>query len=106
MSRARCFAEQAGIETLDLIEADHAMLQAAAANIDDDRARFHWADVTRFQPEAAYDAILRQPGRFTPGAGPIRRWGAPSSRRRRGCWPQGGRFFHGGEPPSAPMKTP
>jgi 16S rRNA (guanine1207-N2)-methyltransferase len=54
-------AEQAGIETLDLIEADHEMLQAAAANIDDPRARFHWADVTRFEPEAAYDAILANP---------------------------------------------
>ncbi|NKX43269.1 class I SAM-dependent methyltransferase [Roseicyclus persicicus] len=54
-------SEQDGIETLDLIEADHAMLEAAAANIDDPRARFHWADVTRFQPEAAYDAILANP---------------------------------------------
>lgn len=54
-------AEQAGIQTLDLIEADHAMLQAAMANIDDPRARFHWADVTRFAPEAPYDAILANP---------------------------------------------
>lgn len=54
-------SEQAGIETLDLIEADHAMLEAAAANIDDPRARFHWADVTRFEPEAQYDAIVSNP---------------------------------------------
>lgn len=54
-------AEQEAITTLDLIEADFAMLEAAAANIDDPRARFHWADVTRFQPEAAYDAILANP---------------------------------------------
>lgn len=54
-------SEQEGIVTLDLIEADHAMLTAAAANIDDPRARFHWADVTRFQPDAAYDAILANP---------------------------------------------
>lgn len=54
-------SEQDGIETLDLVEADHAMLEAAAANIDDPRARFHWADVTRFQPEAAYDAIVANP---------------------------------------------
>ena len=54
-------AEQAGINTLDLIEADHAMLEAAVANIDDPRARFHWADVTLFQPEAAYDAIVSNP---------------------------------------------
>ncbi|PWK60270.1 class I SAM-dependent methyltransferase [Roseicyclus mahoneyensis] len=54
-------SEQDGIESLDLIEADHAMLEAAAANIDDPRARFHWADVTRFAPEAKYDAIVSNP---------------------------------------------
>jgi 16S rRNA (guanine1207-N2)-methyltransferase len=54
-------SEQPGIDTLDLIEADHAMLEAAAANIDDPRARFHWADVTRFQPEGLYDVIVSNP---------------------------------------------
>ena len=43
-------AEQEAITHLDLIEADHAMLMAARANIDDPRAAFHWADVTRFRP--------------------------------------------------------
>jgi len=54
-------SEQEGIETLDLIEADHGMLEAAVANVDDPRARFHWADVTRFEPEAQYDAIVSNP---------------------------------------------
>ncbi|GAA5077894.1 class I SAM-dependent methyltransferase [Roseibacterium beibuensis] len=54
-------AEQAGIERLDLIEADHAMLEAAEVNVDDDRARFFWADATRFQPDEPYDAILCNP---------------------------------------------
>ena len=54
-------SEQPGIETLDLIEADHAMLEAATANIDDARARFHWADVTRFQPDGLYDVIVSNP---------------------------------------------
>jgi len=54
-------SEQDGIESLDLIEADHAMLGAAMTNIDDPRARFHWADVTRFQPEGSYDAIVANP---------------------------------------------
>ncbi|ABD56801.1 class I SAM-dependent methyltransferase [Jannaschia sp. CCS1] len=54
-------AEQEGIETFDLIEADHAMLEAAQHNIDDPRASFHWADVTRFTPEAQYDAIVCNP---------------------------------------------
>jgi 16S rRNA (guanine1207-N2)-methyltransferase len=54
-------AEQEGIEHLDLIEADHAMLEAARANVDDPRAEFHWADAMRFEPEAPYDAILCNP---------------------------------------------
>ncbi|MEM7721826.1 MAG: methyltransferase, partial [Pseudomonadota bacterium] len=54
-------AEQDSITSLDLIEADHAMLEAARINIDDPRAAFHWADVTRFTPEDPYDAILCNP---------------------------------------------
>jgi len=54
-------SEQDGIVTMDLIEADHGMLEAAAANVDDPRARFHWADVVRFEPEAKYDAIVSNP---------------------------------------------
>ena len=54
-------AEQDGIESLDLVEADHAMLEAAQMNVDDPRARFHWADATRFTPDAPYDAILSNP---------------------------------------------
>ncbi|MDG4649871.1 class I SAM-dependent methyltransferase [Roseibacterium sp. SDUM158017] len=54
-------AEQEGIEYLDLIEADHAMLEAARANVDDPRAAFHWADATRFEPSEPYDAILCNP---------------------------------------------
>jgi 16S rRNA (guanine1207-N2)-methyltransferase len=54
-------AEQAEITHLDLIEADHEMLEAARVNIDDPRAAFHWADATRFEPEDPYDAILANP---------------------------------------------
>jgi len=54
-------AEQEGVAALDLIEADHAMLEVAQINVDDPRAAFHWADVTRFEPEARYDAILSNP---------------------------------------------
>jgi 16S rRNA (guanine1207-N2)-methyltransferase len=46
-------AEQAEITHLDLIEADHDMLEAARVNVDDPRAAFHWADVTRFDPGGA-----------------------------------------------------
>jgi 16S rRNA (guanine1207-N2)-methyltransferase len=54
-------AEQAEITHLDLIEADHAMLEAARVNVDDPRAAFHWADATRFDPEEPYDAIISNP---------------------------------------------
>jgi 16S rRNA (guanine1207-N2)-methyltransferase len=54
-------AEQAEITHLDLIEADHDMLEAARVNIDDPRAAFHWADATRFDPEEPYDAIIANP---------------------------------------------
>jgi 16S rRNA (guanine1207-N2)-methyltransferase len=58
---AEVLAEQAEIAQLDLIEADHAMLEAARANVDDPRARFHWADATRFAPDEPFDAILCNP---------------------------------------------
>lgn len=53
--------EQEGIESLDLIEADHAMLEAAKFNVDDPRAAFHWADALRFTPSAQYDVIICNP---------------------------------------------
>ncbi|WP_224816182.1 class I SAM-dependent methyltransferase [Hasllibacter sp. MH4015] len=53
--------EHAEIETLDLIEADHAMLEAARVNVTDPRAAFHWADATTYTPEAPYDAIICNP---------------------------------------------
>jgi 16S rRNA (guanine1207-N2)-methyltransferase len=58
---AELLAEQKGIERLDLIEADHAMLAAARLNVDDPRAAFHWADATAYEPEAPYDVILCNP---------------------------------------------
>lgn len=50
-----------GVETLDLVEADHAALDCARANLRDPRLRFHWADVTRFAPEAPFDAVVMNP---------------------------------------------
>ncbi|MEJ6390376.1 class I SAM-dependent methyltransferase [Gymnodinialimonas ulvae] len=54
-------SEQDSIDTIDLIEADHAMCEAAQINIDDPRARFHWADVTRYTADTPYDAIVCNP---------------------------------------------
>lgn len=50
-----------GVESLDLIEAEHAALACARINVQDPRARFHWADATRFQPEARYGAVVMNP---------------------------------------------
>lgn len=52
---------RAGVEAIDLVEADHRALDCARRNVDDPRARFHWADATTFAPEDAYDAIIMNP---------------------------------------------
>jgi len=52
---------RATIETLDLIEADHAALACARQNITDPRAKFHWADATTWAPREKYDAVVMNP---------------------------------------------
>lgn len=58
-----------GVETLDLIEADHLALTAARSNITDPRARFHWADALGWQPEAPLDGVVMNPPFHTGRAG-------------------------------------
>ncbi len=50
-----------GVEEVHLVEAEHAALEAARANVTDPRARFHWADVTRDVPGAPFGAIVMNP---------------------------------------------
>lgn len=50
-----------GITALDLVEADHAALRCAQANLDDPRARFHWADARDWTPEARPGTIVTNP---------------------------------------------
>ena len=50
-----------GVERVDLVEADWASLEAAKANLDDARARFHWADAARWRPEGPVDMIVTNP---------------------------------------------
>jgi len=62
------------IDRLDLVEADRAALDCARDTITDARARFHWADATRWQPEKSADTVIMNPpfhtGRATdPGLG-------------------------------------
>ncbi len=52
---------RAGLEELHLLEADHAALDCARANLSDSRLRFHWADATRFAPERPFDAVITNP---------------------------------------------
>lgn len=51
----------AGVESLDLIEAEAEALDCARANVPDGRARFHWADATRFTPEVPYQGVVMNP---------------------------------------------
>lgn len=50
-----------GVAELHLVEADHAALACATRNLADPRARFHWADATRFRPPAPLDAVVMNP---------------------------------------------
>ncbi|MEX5727716.1 16S rRNA (guanine1207-N2)-methyltransferase [Rhodovulum iodosum] len=58
---ARALAASPDIAEMHLIEADHAALDCARINVADPRARFHWADATRFAPENAFDAVICNP---------------------------------------------
>ena len=49
------------VRSLDLVEADHAALDCARANLVDPRARFHWADATTWRPDNLVDAVVMNP---------------------------------------------
>ncbi|MFD1194774.1 class I SAM-dependent methyltransferase [Seohaeicola saemankumensis] len=49
------------VRSIDLVEADHAALECARANVTDPRARFHWADATTWRPESPVDAVVMNP---------------------------------------------
>lgn len=53
--------EHPEVMSLDLIEAEALSLDCARLNITDTRARFHWADATRFRPEGGYTGIIMNP---------------------------------------------
>ncbi|SDY21502.1 class I SAM-dependent methyltransferase [Citreimonas salinaria] len=50
-----------GVTELHLVEADLRALDCARANVDDPRARFHWADATAWQPDAPLEAVVMNP---------------------------------------------
>ncbi|SHH27130.1 class I SAM-dependent methyltransferase [Cognatishimia maritima] len=49
------------VETLYLVEANHAALECARVNVTDDRADFHWADATTWEPRAKMNAVVMNP---------------------------------------------
>ena len=51
-----------GVETVHLVESDHAALQSARTNITDPRARFHWADARDFSlPDPVNGVVMNPP---------------------------------------------
>ncbi len=58
---SRAILSHPGVTRLDLVEADHAALDAARENVTDPRAQFHWADARDWQPEAPADHVVTNP---------------------------------------------
>ncbi len=58
---ARAVLDREGVEEVHLIEAEHAALDCARANVTDPRAHFHWADATAFRPAEPFDAVVSNP---------------------------------------------
>ncbi len=58
---AQALLSNPDIETLDLIEAEHAALTCARRNVTDPRAAFHWDDATNLPAKRIYDAVITNP---------------------------------------------
>lgn len=54
-----------GVETVELVEAEHAALEAARANLTDTRARFTWGDATQALAQPVDHVVMNPP--FHPG---------------------------------------
>jgi 16S rRNA (guanine1207-N2)-methyltransferase len=52
---------QPNVKTLHVVEAEHAALECAKANITDPRAVFHWADATSFKAATLADTVIMNP---------------------------------------------
>ncbi len=58
---AHAVLADAGVESLDLVEADHGALDCARINVTDPRVRFHWADATTWQAPGRIDTVVMNP---------------------------------------------
>ncbi len=81
-----------GVTELHLVEADHAALGCARVNVADPRARFHWADATRFRPDQRLDAVVTNPP-FHTGRAAEPALGAAFIAAAAGMLAPSGRFF-------------
>jgi len=54
-------ARSPDIQDIDLIDAEHLALDAARANVTDERASFHWLDLTSERAPEVYDSIVCNP---------------------------------------------
>lgn len=81
-----------GVTGLHLIEADHTAHDCARQNVSDPRAHFHWADATRFRPEAKFDAVVSNPP-FHTGRAAEPALGIAFIAAAAGMLTQSGRFF-------------
>jgi len=53
--------EREAVHTLHLVDADHAALECAKANVTDMRAAFHWADATVWRAPEPVDTVVMNP---------------------------------------------
>jgi 16S rRNA (guanine1207-N2)-methyltransferase len=58
---SRAILARDGVKRLEVVEAEADALACARANIDDPRARFHWADATQFRPENLLECVVMNP---------------------------------------------
>ncbi len=58
---SKAILAQPKVTSLALVEAEHAMLEAAQLNITDPRATFFWSDARTFGPRFGFDAVVMNP---------------------------------------------
>ena len=49
------------VDEVHLVEAGHMALECAKRNVTDERAQFHWADVTKWAPKGRIDTVIMNP---------------------------------------------
>lgn len=58
---SQAILQRSSVQSLYMVEAEHAALDCAKANITDPRAEFFWADATTWQPRAKMNTVVMNP---------------------------------------------